>query len=68
MFMLDQFGRRLRPDADFPTVSLTRGSGRITLTDWAPLPASGVTSVAVHFPLSPQGGADVTVSVHFPVL
>ena len=52
-----------------PAALVSRGTGTATLADSIVVPASGVTSVRVFFPLIPMGATrtDVVVSVSYPV-
>ena len=52
-----------------PASLVSRGTGTATLADSIVVPASGVTSVRVFFPLIPMGATrtDVVVSVSYPV-
>ena len=65
----DQDNRQLqqigRPQ---PAAAISKGTGTVTLADTITIPASGVSSVRVIFPLVPAGATrtEVLVSVSYP--
>jgi hypothetical protein len=66
----DQSGRSLQPPGrPQPAAVIAKGTGTATLADSIVVPASGVSSVRVFFPLIPSGASrtDVVVSVNYPV-
>jgi len=66
----DQSSRSLQPRGrPQPAAVVTKGTGTATLADSIVVPASGVSSVRVFFPLIPSGASrtDVVVSVSYPV-
>ena len=68
MVIQDQAGRNLAglPQA---SVDISRGSGRVTISDSIIVPEEGVTTVAVFLPLIPGQATqtEVVVSVSYPV-
>jgi hypothetical protein len=52
-----------------PAAVVSKGTGTLTLADTIMIPASGVSSVRVIFPLVPAGATrtEVLVSVSYPV-
>lgn len=66
----DQLDRSLQaPGRPQPETALSRGSSSVTLTDSIVIPASGVSSVRVFFPLIPSGATTTSVVrlVTYPV-
>jgi hypothetical protein len=66
----DQNNQNLRAGGPQPAALVNRGTGTATLADSVVVPASGITSVRVIFPLVPQGATrtDILVSISYPVM
>ena len=57
----DQLNRSISPTTPQPRVQIIRGTGTVELSDTVTVPASGVTSVQVFFPLVPAGSTNTSV-------
>ena len=69
MVIQDQANRNLKPGVPQASVRISRGSGRVTISDSIIVPEEGVTTVAVYLLLIPGQATqtDVVVSVRYPV-
>jgi hypothetical protein len=57
----DQTGNNISGTSPQPSVAVTLGAGTVELADTITVPASGVTSVQVFYPLIPGGAQQSTV-------
>jgi hypothetical protein len=57
----DQLDTNISPTSPQPSVTVTLGTGTVELADTITVPASGVTSVRVFYPLFPTGASRSSV-------